>query len=311
MSEEETARPLGASLRWNRRRSQTLREALAEIEAAGFDGIELCGVTEAEVADVVTTLDAARVRVFSIHAPCPDQSTPSRLYPGDWLASLDPNDFRAALMSAEQSLRFAASIGVECVVFHLGRVTVGEHLYHQLARAVAEASPLESRLRATYRVERSTHEGPHLDRVRDALERLLTVADTLGVLVCIELRYRFEQIPNAADAAALLVEFDGGPLRYWHDTGHASVQQHLGLLSCAELAPLVEVARGAHLHDAVGTDDHRAPGAGDIDFRRVLRELHKEAVLTFELDRNISLAEARASVDFTRRCLAGGSHDLG
>jgi sugar phosphate isomerase/epimerase len=299
-------RRCAASLRWNLHRCGGLDAALDEILAAGFDALELCGIDEATAAGAVARLRDQGLAVTSIHAPCPDGSARGRpRFPGDWLASPDSELRSAALRYALASVDLARELGVRDVVYHLGRIDLGDS-HERLARLVrwGAPEPVVAAARSRYRYERAEAAPDHLARVRRALDVLCARAAD-DVTICIEIRYRYEQLPNARDAAVLLAERAGAPVAYWHDAGHAHVQSYLGLLDDDDLVALWPHAAGCHVHDARGTDDHRNPGDGDVRFDRLFGLLPEQATLAFELDPRVTVAAAVRGLELVRRCAAG------
>jgi sugar phosphate isomerase/epimerase len=125
------------------------------------------------------------------------------------------------------------------------------------------------------RIRKSSRQ-KHLDAVLKGLEKLNRVAERNGVLLGIENRYHFHEIPDFEEIGLILNKFDGANLGYWHDIGHARVQENLGILRRHQLLDAYsENVVGMHIHDVRGLSDHLAPGQGDIDwqeFRPYLKE---------------------------------------
>ena len=95
----------------------------------------------------------------------------------------------------------------------------------------------------------------------------------------------------------LFREFDGAPLGYWHDTGHAHAGEVLSLFNAADLlkrygAKLV----GCHLHDARGLDDHLPPGRGQVDFPALGAFLSPTTLQVIELKPGTTSEDAREGV---------------
>ena len=76
------------------------------------------------------------------------------------------------------------------------------------------------------------------------------------------------------EMAELLNEVSGSLVGYWHDVGHAEVQQQLGFSLHEEwLSRFKGRMVGIHLHDVLGISDHQSPGKGDINWEMVARYL--------------------------------------
>lgn len=71
---------------------------------------------------------------------------------------------------------------------------------------------------------------------------------------------------------------------YWHDTGHAHAHAVLGLNPPGELLQRYgQNLIGIHIHDAVGLNDHLAPGLGEIDFNAIKVYLKQDTLKVLEL----------------------------
>jgi sugar phosphate isomerase/epimerase len=278
--------PVALSLRWNVHRAASLDASLSEVRDMGFTNIELCGVTERD-ADSWPELSARwSITATSIHAPCPDRIQDGRRVPGDWLLHDDPMLREAALDGAVRTIRYSESVGVPLVVFHLGTLDLAD-LYRDLVRAAGERGADESGYRHavdSYRRARDAEARRRRPWLLNAVDAMVSASDG-RVQVCVENRYRFDQVPNLDDAVLLLDRYPpGSPLSYWHDTGHEAAQAFLGLDQPELLHTAQQRLAGLHVHDCVGTDDHRPPGEGEYPFHRLRHLLSPVLPLVLELD---------------------------
>ncbi len=114
---------------------------------------------------------------------------------------------------------------------------------------------------------RTENRQANLDAVFFGLDRLNAEAERREVLLGIENRLHFHEIPDLEEVGMILEQFRGGRLGYWHDVGHARVQEHLGIVQQRDLPQAyAEEMIGVHLHDVKGLEDHLAPGEGEVDF---------------------------------------------
>ncbi len=91
-----------------------------------------------------------------------------------------------------------------------------------------------------------------------------------GVFLGIENRFHFHEIPDFEEIGLILKTFQGAYIRYWHDVGHARVQENLGIIGHNDLLEAYsEKIIGIHLHDVRGLKDHLAPGQGEIDYEEI------------------------------------------
>lgn len=283
---------LAVSLRWNVRRTRGVDAAVQAIVGAGFDRVELCGLDEAECLRWPAVALSHRVTAVSMHAPCPDQPGLNRRLPGDWLVHPDGELRAVALTWAVKSVRMAAHLGIERVVFHLGTLGLVEE-YRRLLHAVTNATADVTEARDAYRRQRDHKALECRPWLLTAIDAILDSADG-KVAVCVENRYRFDQLPNLDDVMTLFDRYlSGSGLGYWHDTGHEAAQGYLGLWDPDQFAIAAGRLRGIHVHDCVGVDDHRCPGDGVYPFSRLRPFLRPDRPVVIEPNPDMSAQTLR------------------
>jgi sugar phosphate isomerase/epimerase len=266
-------------------------EMTAAISGLPVEGVEIDYRIKASVLrDLVALLREARIPVLSLHhpVPLPDDATPDAAS-GDRLSLSSPGreEREAALKAALGSLQLASDLEAAAVVFHLGSVAELEPLWAELRRHF-EQEMVDSEEAAGFRAEavsrRQELAGPYVERAMLALEKLLVPAERLGVRIGLEVRYHFHEVPSPAEIARILDTFRGAAIGYWHDTGHAEVQERVGFLSHrAMLERFASELLGAHLHDVRGLTEHLCPGEGTIDFPTLAPLLAKTPIKILEV----------------------------
>jgi len=250
------------------------------LRALGFRAVEVdYRVTAEQMRTLRPALEREGIGVVSVHSPFPRDpwADPRRAHvEGPRLTAPDPDERRAAVRRAVESLAWAEDLGAPVVVLHVGSVEwsgepdplelerwVRRGLrddagYEELRRAVAEA---RERLAPRFR-----------DAALSSLDRLAGEALRRGLTLALENRYHPAEIPSADEFDLFFRELDGAPMGYWHDTGHAAAQWCLGFEpeATGPLERFRDRLVGTHLHDAVGLDDHRAPGEGELDLEAVM-----------------------------------------
>jgi sugar phosphate isomerase/epimerase len=246
---------------------------------------------------------AQAIRVLSIHNyfPLPEGIPPEQAS-GDCfsLASLNREERQQGVTYTIRTLETAHELEAGAVVLHLGRVETElpkdglQQLYRE-GRWDDEGQVLLTKERE----ERLRHRAPHLDAVLFTLDTLSKRAEQLGVLLGIENRFYLREIPDKEEVGIILNRFQGGPIGYWHDTGHAAAFETLGICSHEELLRLYSSALiGTHLHDARGIDDHQPPGQGEIDFAMVRKYLPEKAIKIMEINQTATGQEIRDALAF-------------
>jgi sugar phosphate isomerase/epimerase len=132
--------------------------------------------------------------------------------------------------------------------------------------------------------ERDRIKPKYMDSLLFSLERLIPTAEKQHIILGLENRYHYHELPGPEDFEILFSEFRAGPLGYWHDTGHAHANERLGIIASDEmLRRYTDHLVGIHLHDAIGLDDHLAPGKGEVDFDAVRSFLKTDTPVVVEL----------------------------
>jgi sugar phosphate isomerase/epimerase len=220
-----------------------------------------------------TALRKAGIRVTSLHNFCP---LPLELLEtggsGDLfsLSDIRREERQEAVKRTLQTIDHAHELEAGAVVLHCGRVAMPadtRQLYNRFNQetnmSVETRDWLETKI-----AERDRLKPAHLDALCFSLEKLLQAADRRHVRLGLETRYHYHELPGPDDFRPLLQKFEGAPVGYWHDTGHAFVNEQLGLVAEGRLLEnLSDRLIGIHLHDAEGLEDHLPPGSGHIDFK--------------------------------------------
>ncbi len=278
----------------------------AFVEAArgfGFGLIELNHqVTPDMLQDIATLYLGSRVAVSSVHAPVPKWDGEGRV---PELSAIDEDERRVAVGLVRLTIATASRFGAAAVVIHPGRVEVGEDLERSVRQLYAQGlatSEQSVAAREELVQVREKKRSPYLDAALVSLRELSEYAAAAGLKLGIENRYHYYEIPLLDEVQMLLRELDASTVFYWHDVGHAHNLERLGFVRHeAWLRTLSQKILGVHLHDAIGTQDHRPAGVGEIDFALVRRFLPRDAIRVCEFDHSASPVEVKAGFEFLRQ----------
>lgn len=285
-----SSRRLGVSTGFASEGCGSAERLMAAIEAVGAGAVELDYRLKADLLqNLIPLLKSANIPVTSIHNFCPVPPVPPKSAGGGDLFSLaDPNPEirREAIRWTTRTLQKAHELEAGVVVLHCGAVVFNHEetdLFNFFAqgqiRSEAACAFIDRKLAELDRVK-----PPFMDSLFFSLDRLIREAERYGVILGIENRYHYYELPGSEDFMTLFREFGGAPLGYWHDTGHAHVSEILSISTGqAMLQGLEEYLVGFHVHDASGLEDHLPPGEGDIDFQGIARWVKKDTRLVLEL----------------------------
>ncbi|MCL6648992.1 MAG: sugar phosphate isomerase/epimerase [Chloroflexi bacterium] len=289
--------PLSLSSMWAVGRFATAAEFRAAAAALGFAAVEF----NYETPPAWLEQPGSGLPVRSLHNPCPAQ----RFANGRWsyelsLGALDEDERATAVRLARETLAAAARLGAQAVVVHVATIPVDTTKQDRL-RALVAAGQQESEefwtLRDALAAERAAQAGPYLEQACRSIRELAAAAAELGVALGLETRVNVYEIPNLSEMVELLDAGRDGPVGYWHDVGHAAVQELLGFGSHrAWLETLGTRCLGAHLHELQGIRDHVPIGSGTMDWPLVARFLPATAIRVCEIDRRATPEEVAQGV---------------
>jgi sugar phosphate isomerase/epimerase len=259
---------------------------------AGYDAIEVSHSTRDDKLKQI--VEANVLPVTSVHQPAPwSRHSDGRGNSHCNLASIDDAERNAALEYALASIEWAAQLGVDRLVVHLGQVTdCGEQFEEEreMRRMFDSGKASEPRFRQLRQAAialRAREAEPFLAKARESLLVLVRAAGPRGIAIGLENRYHYHEIPQPAEYDFLLDGLSLEEAGYWHDTGHAEVLHRLGFIDRnLWLDTLSGRCIGAHLHDVSGIGDHRAPGDGDVDWSYITAGLKHLPKYTLEINQH-------------------------
>jgi sugar phosphate isomerase/epimerase len=303
----ERRKMLAVSTSWRSEISDDGLEVIQAILDLGVGEVELeYRITPSMVKEILPLLKKGNVSVASLHNffPLPE-GLPKEKASGDVFSLSAPDDEERAL-AVKYTLRtieWAEEFGARAVVLHLGKIPMDDRmedlkkLYDQKKIQTEEGRILIEALRKV----RAQKNLKHLDAALRSLEKLALEADRRRISLGLENRLNIRDFPDFDEFKILFREYSGGPVRYWHDLGHATVQQNLGLADPKEfLETFSELLVGVHLHGCRGYEDHYAPGSGEEDYSLLKNFLRLDTLLVVETHHRASREELLQGLEFLR-----------
>ena len=280
---------LGISTCWWENRCPHGNELINDAIGLDLDGIELdYRITNLFYNQMRPRLNKD-IKVLSIHNYFPRPEVRLSEKPsGDFflLSSEDKEERSMAVKYSKQTIEQANNLEVVPVILHLGRVDMENPIkaFRELYQKGKIGSDEGKEFINEQQKLRESKHRKNLDSVLSSLDRLNHEAEKKGVILCIENRYYFHEIPSFDEIGLILKEFKGGSIRYWHDVGHAEVQGKLGMPGQLELLnSYSDNLAGVHIHDISGLEDHFSPGQGDFDFTILKESLKPSTVKILEI----------------------------
>ena len=303
---------LALSTSWLSGGSATAEEMIAALRSLDISGIELSyRISEDLFNKMRRPLKHSGLNVVSVHNyfPIPAVRSDSK-GSGDLflLSSPEIEERRNAIRFTTKSIEYAGQLGAEAVILHCGRVEMDHEM--QVIYQYANSNLLDSNeakifIRRKLK-ERDRLKPRYMESLLSSLDHLAIVAEKQGVMLGLENRYHYHELPGLDDFKVIFDEFKSAPIGYWHDSGHAHANETLGLIPNGSLLQrYADRLIGIHLHDAVGLDDHIPPGSGEIDFKALRHFLRSNTIKVIELKPGIPVPEAIKGIQVIRDVLSG------
>jgi len=301
---------IALSTSWQSGESTTAEEMLAALKKLEITGIELSyRISEAQYQQMKSPLERSGLAVVSVHNYFPIPSARSNSKgSGDLflLSSPQKEERQNAVRFTAKTIEHAGDLGAAAVVLHCGVVEMNHEM--QVLYQYVNSNRLgseEAQIFMHNKLKEWNRRKPkHMDSLLASLEHLVPVAEKQGVLLGLENRYHYHELPGPDDFNVIFDKFKGAPIGYWHDTGHAHANETLGLIPKGSLLQTYgNRLVGIHLHDAVGLDDHIPPGSGEIDFKALKPFLKSNTIKVIELKPGIPVPAVIKGIRFIREML--------
>lgn len=285
---------------WNSSRHSDGGAICDEIRELGFEYIEAShGLPLSKLPGIISAVDEKRIRVAGVHNFCPAPIDIQGDAPDAFrFTSHRPEVRERAMRLSLETLQAAARLGARYVVLHMGEVELFQgheatRTLQRMARHGYVGSPEFAKTKGDFVRRRAKLAPIYSARAKDALFQLAEKAKEYNLILGVEGRSHFEQVPGDAEFPGFLAEFKDYPhVRYWHDFGHIQRKHNLLLLNHDQyLSTLKPYLYGAHVNDVQWPQrDHRAPFfGGDVNFDHLLPKYFTQSMpLTWELSKSVT-----------------------
>ena len=275
---------------------------LEEIRALGFEYAELShGIRISLLPGILDAVDSGLIKISSVHNFCPLPMGIDRPAPNVFQFSAEsPRERENAFKHTVKTIETAARLKAPLVVLHMGSVDMKDYTDKliDLIEDGKKDTPKFQKLCEDAKRKRESKKEEYVENAHAMLRRLIPEAEKHGVLLGVENREAFEEIPFDDELEYFFRDFDSPVVRYWHDTGHAQIKANLGFLDhVMHIDSLEPRLAGFHIHDVEYPGrDHQQPGTGCVDFAALKKFVKPEHIKVFEFSPNMETEQAVAGV---------------
>ena len=246
---------LALSTAWFKNSRRPLQDNLALLVSHGFRVFELNHVVHPVNLEQLNDLrEQYGLEFASLHNVCSTATEP--LHPddryGDNIASLDEAARRQSVTLLRATAETAMELGARAVVIHAGFVPAAREdpMYRALWKGYGagevEQAVIHREMQARF-AQRKESGRPHLGQLIKSLSAVCP--DFPALRFGLESRYHFYSLPDIDELDCVLDALDLDHVGYWHDCGHAQVQENLGLCRHEEwLARYGDRLVGVHMN---------------------------------------------------------------
>jgi sugar phosphate isomerase/epimerase len=273
------------STMWAKGRFSHMAGFAARVRELGFTHIEPNALVSPRM---LNELLKTAVPISSIHSPCPAVlSSKGSPVSSLSLSSLDMSERMEAVSFTKRTIDLAANVSARAIVLHMGEVPIDLSLQERLYRlrdGGYNQTEEYRQVKESLVQQRLSLARPYVDAARKSLQELSRYSRQKGIMLGLETRFHFSEIPNMDEMAGPLDKVSERLAGYWHDVGHAEVQQQLGFSFHEEwLSRFKDRMVGIHLHDVRGISDHRTPGNGNMNWEMIAKHLPQGIVRVCEI----------------------------
>lgn len=263
---------ISISTSWFNEDEQSIGDWLKQVHQFGYDAVELSyKVTHDQLEEARKTLSNLDLKVSSIHNFCPTPNDePSPRHPSNYyrLSSQDEHERNQAIKWTNIAIDTAKDLNASVVVIHAGTLDFEDErspYLFELFSTGMNGSPEFIEERNRILSLREENKAPFLQALGNSLSEVVAYARKKDVKIGLETRYYPIEIPNFEEIGYYLDMFGEDAMGYWHDVGHAEINERLGIRSHAEFLEAYQKRLiGVHIHGMEGRRDHLAPFEGDL-----------------------------------------------
>lgn len=255
-----------------------MKHWLKQVKDLGINAVELSyKLSVAQLNEIEEGIKELDMHVSSIHNFCPspnDEISPRHLSNYYRLSSTDEHERQQAIKWTNIAVDTAQRVGAKVVVIHAGTLDFEDERSPELFKLYVDGQKDTDAFRDERQrilTVRQEKKGPYIQALEKSLDEVVAHARSKNIKIGLETRYYPIEIPNFEEVGFFLKKFDADVMGYWHDVGHAEMNDRLGITSHLDfLETYKDRLIGVHIHGIKGRRDHLAPFEGEMDLNKFL-----------------------------------------
>ena len=215
---------------WRAGLTRDAKELIEKMKETGISLLELeFRIFSETFEEIKKNCTAWGIKIISMHAVCPSPQDRVRGAEKYLISDTEEENRIRGVDHVKQTLRNAADVGARAIVLHCGRIPADEPI--NIMKTFYDEEKIQSKEAEKSLQEisqnRAANKGKNFDALLKSLDEINAEAEKLGIDVGLENRYYFFEFPDMNELKTIFSLFDGSKLGYWHDTGHAQVNETL------------------------------------------------------------------------------------
>ena len=293
------------STAWNADSAKDGRTIAEQIFRLGINKIELnFSLTKNMIREIFQFAKEHKIEITSLHnfCPIPEGLTPEQALPDYFsLASPNEDERKNAVLYTKETIATAKKVSSRAVVLHSGRVDIEDKTRSliNLYNAGQKNSPAYKEMFENFLEERKKECPAYRVQILKSLSTLADYAQKQGIILGIENRFYYREIPNIEEFGMIFEKLKNKPVFFWLDVGHNFIFEKLGFFKEGELLKAYgSKLAGVHLHNIKNLVDHQAPIDGEFDFKILKPYLRPETIKVLEVHGQATADQIKESIRY-------------
>ncbi|MDP8213509.1 MAG: TIM barrel protein [Candidatus Zapsychrus exili] len=296
---------LAISTSWNYKPDNDIKAWLCQVKDLGIDAIEInYSITKEHLDQLYGFVKELNIKVVSVHNFCPvpdDEISPRHNSNYYRLSSLDEDERQKAVCWTKNTIDTAKKFDCPVVVLHAGDVDIDQdirskYLFDLYMDGKFKTEEFEQEKSRILKI-RKDKSPEHIKALDKSFEVVCDYAKSQGIKIGLETRYYPLEIPNFDEIGYFLSRFNSKGMYYWHDLGHAEMNERLGIFSQKEaLDAYKDKLIGVHIHGMKKRRDHKAPFVGDMNIGSIIHYFDDSVMKVIETHQS-SYEEMKEAVE--------------